>query len=199
MISVTELWLPILLSAVFVFIASSIFHMVIPIHKGDFKKMPGEEKILAEMRAQGVQPGSYGFPMCESMKDMGSPEMVAKCNLGPVGCVTVKPNGPCRMGASLILWFIYSLVIGEIVALAAGPVLHRGASFANVFHVTALAAVLGYAMGAFPDSIWKGQKWSITLKFVFDGVLYGITTGATRSLPITSGGRSSLGRSCAFR
>ena len=43
MITITELWLPILLSAVFVFIASSIFHMVIPLHKGDYKKLSGED------------------------------------------------------------------------------------------------------------------------------------------------------------
>jgi len=179
MISMTELWLPILLSAVFVFIVSSILHMVIPIHKGDFKKLPGEEKILAEMRSQSVRPGSYGFPMCESMKDMGSPEMIAKCKLGPVGFMTVTPNGPCNMGKSLILWFLYSLLIGVIVACAAASSLHHGEAFANVFHLTALAATLGYAVGALPESIWKGQKWSITLKFVFDGVLYGIATGLT--------------------
>lgn len=179
MISVTQLWLPILLSAVFVFIASSIFHMVIPIHKGDCKKLPGEEKILAEMRAQGVQPGSYGFPMCASMKDMGAPEMVAKSNLGPVGFMNVLPNGPFKMGQNLILWFIYSVVVGELVALVAGRALPRGANFATVFQVTALAAVLGYAMGAIPDSIWKGQKWGITLKFIFDGVVYAAVTGLT--------------------
>ena len=179
MVSMTELWLPILLSAVFVFVVSSIFHMVIPIHKGDFKKLPGEERVLAEMRAQGVQPGSYGFPMCESMKDMGSPDMIAKCNLGPVGFMTVTPNGPCNMGKSLILWFLYSILISAFVAHLAAQGLSRGASFKLVFHMTALAATLGYAIGAFPESIWKGQKWSITLKFVCDGVLYGITTGLT--------------------
>ncbi len=179
MISMTELWLPILLSAVAVFIASSIFHMVIPIHKGDFKKMPGEEKILAEMRAQGVQPGNYCFPMCESMKDMGSPEMTAKCNLGPVGFAHVNPNGPCNMGKSLILWFLFSILVGAIVALAAGPILPRGADFKNVFHLTGLAAVMGYALGTIPESIWKGQTWGVTLKFVFDGVVYGVITGLT--------------------
>ncbi len=179
MVSMTELWLPILLSAVFVFIASTIIHMATPMHKGDFRKMPGEEKILAEMRAQGVRPGSYGFPCCESMKDMGSPEMIAKCNLGPVGFMTVVPNGPCNMGKNLGMWFAYSILIGVIVACAAGASLHRGTGFAAVFHLTGLAAILGYAMGALPDSIWKGQKWSITLKFAFDGVVYGIVTGAT--------------------
>jgi hypothetical protein len=179
MIPLTELWLPILLSAVFVFIASTIIHMALPIHKGDFGKLPGEEKILAEMRAQGVRPGSYAFPCCESMKDMGSPEMVEKCNLGPVGNMTVIPNGPCNMGKSLVLWFLYSILISAFVAHLAAQGLSRGGSFKPVFHLTALAATLGYAMGGLPDSIWKGQKWSITFKFVFDGVVYGVVTGAT--------------------
>lgn len=174
-----ELWMPILLSAVFVFITSSLFHMVIPIHKGDWKKMPGEERILAEMRTQGLQPGNYGFPMCASMKDMGSPEMIAKANLGPVGFMSVVPNGPCNMGKSLLQWFLYCVVVGVIIAMAVAPILARGAAFKSVFHLTGLAAVLGYALGAIPESIWKGQPWSITLKFVFDGTVYGIVTGLT--------------------
>ena len=72
MVPLTELWFPILLSAVFVFLVSSILHMVIPIHKGDFKKMPGEDKVLEAMRSQNLQPGSYMFPCAESMKDMAS-------------------------------------------------------------------------------------------------------------------------------
>ena len=179
MISLTELWLPILLSAVFVFIVSSILHMMIPIHKGDFKKMPGEGKVLAEMRAQGVQPGSYRFPFAETMKEMTSSEMLEKLKRGPVGISTVLPTGPCNMGKSLLLWFLYSLLIGVIVVCATASSLHRGAPFASVFHLTALAATLGYAVGNLPESIWKGQKWSITLKFVFNGVLYGLVTGAT--------------------
>ena len=179
MVPLTELWLPILLSAVFVFIASSIIHMAIPIHKGDFAKLPGEERVLAEMRAQGVRAGSYGFPCCESMKDMGSPEMIEKCNLGPVGFMTVMPNGPCNMGKSLLFWFLDSILVGLVVAHAGAVGLHHGASFPSVFHLTGAAAILGYAMGALPESIWKGQKWSITLKFVFDGVIYGLVTGGT--------------------
>ena len=179
MIPLTELWLPILLSAVFVFIVSSILHMVIPIHKGDYKKMPGEEKILAEMRSQSVRPGSYAFPCCESMKDMGSPEMTAKYKLGPVGSMTVIPNGPCNMGKSLVLWFLYSVLIGVFVAYVAALGLQRGTAYMPVFRLAGTVAILGYAIGALPESIWKGQKWSITLNFVFDGVLYGLVTGGT--------------------
>ena len=49
-----DLWLPIVLSAVLVFVVSSILHMVIPIHKGDYKKLPGEDQVLESMRGAGV-------------------------------------------------------------------------------------------------------------------------------------------------
>ena len=176
---VVELWLPILLSAVFVFLASSVFHMVIPWHKGDYKKLPGEEKILAEVRCQSPQPGVYMFPNCSSMKEMSSPEMLAKFNQGPVGHMTILPSGPHNMGKSLLFWFLYCVLVGAIIALAAGPVLGRGANFKHVFHLTGLAAVLGYALIPIPESIWKGYPWGITAKFVFDGVVYGVVTGLT--------------------
>lgn len=179
MVSLTALWLPILLSAVFVFIVSSIIHMALPIHKGDFKKLPGEEKILAEMRAKAVRPGTYMFPCADSMKNCGSPEMVEKYKLGPVGFMTVIPSGAPGMGKNLVQWFVYSIVIGVFVAYLAKLGLKPGDVYMPVFRLTGTAAILGYAIGALPDSIWKGQKWSITLKFVFDGVVYGLVTGGT--------------------
>lgn len=179
MIPLTDLWLPILLSAVFVFIVSSIIHMATPMHKGDFKKLPGEEKVLEAMRAQAVRPGTYMFPCAESMKDCGSPEMIEKFKRGPVGFVTVTPTGAPGMGKNLVQWFLYSILIGVFVAYVTALGLDRGAVYMSVFRLAGTVAILGYAMGALPDSIWKGQKWSITLKFVFDGVVYGLVTGGT--------------------
>ena len=179
MIAVVDLWLPILLSAVFVFVVSSLIHMVIPIHKGDYKKLPGESNVLTGMRAENVGPGYYMFPCAESMKAMGEPEMIAKFNEGPVGYVTVLPNGPPAIGKSLIQWFLYSLLIGLLVATVAALGLAKGDEFMTVFRFTTAAAILGYAVGEIPASIWKGMSWGITNKFVFDGVLYGLTTAAT--------------------
>lgn len=179
MVALTELWLPILLSAVFVFIASSIIHMAIPVHKGDFKKMPGEDKVLAEMRAQGLQPGSYMFPCAGSMKDMCTPEMIEKCKQGPVGFLTVVPSGAPGMGKNLVQWFLYCVVISAFVAYVATLSLNRGAALMPVFRLACVVALLGYAMHALPDSIWKGQQWSITIKFVCDGIIYGLITGVT--------------------
>jgi hypothetical protein len=110
MISLGALWLPILLSAVFVFIVSSILHMVLPIHRNDYGKLPGEPAVLEAMRTQSVTPGTYMFPRPDSVKDMCSPEMQEKYNQGPVGYLTVLPNGQPAMGKNLVLWFLYPLV-----------------------------------------------------------------------------------------
>jgi hypothetical protein len=163
MVPFTELLFPILLSAVFVFIVSSILHMVVQMHTSDCQKIPGEDKFLQAMRP----------------KEMGTPEMIEKFNQGPVGFMTVTPNGMPNMGKSLGLWFAYTIVIGIFVAYIAGMGLERGAGFMAVFSMTAASAILGYAVPAVVDSIWKGQKWSITGKFIFDGLCYGLTTAAT--------------------
>jgi len=57
MISVAALWMPILLSAVFVFVASSILHMVLPYHRSDFAKLPAED----EVRDALLTAGTFGW------------------------------------------------------------------------------------------------------------------------------------------
>lgn len=179
MLSTLDLWLPILLSGVFVFIASSLLHMVIPIHKGDYVKLPGEERVLEALRAQGVRPGQYMFPCAPSMKDMGTPEMLQKMRTGPVGTMVIQASGPMNLGKNLAQWFVYCLVIGALVAYLAAIAMQRGAPGADVFRFVGAAAILGYALSSVTESIWKGVSWTVTAKFVFDGVIYGLITGAT--------------------
>ena len=46
MVFVVSLWVPILLSAVIVLVASSIIHMVLPYHRTDFDKVPIEDALM---------------------------------------------------------------------------------------------------------------------------------------------------------
>ena len=46
MVGLTTLWLPVLLSAVLVFIASSIIHTLLNYHWTDWDKIPGEDNVL---------------------------------------------------------------------------------------------------------------------------------------------------------
>jgi hypothetical protein len=178
----SQLWLPILLSSVFVFIVSSIIHMVLPLHKGDYKRLPGEEKITAAMRAEGVTPGSYMLPYpaeCRSMKDFQTPEMIERYRQGPVGQLILIPNGPPNMGKSLALWFLFSVIISIFAGYIGMITMGWGQPYHMVFRVTGTVAILGYAVSAMPDSIWRGQSWGITFKFIFDGIIYGLVTAGT--------------------
>src|SRR3954454_6483584 len=102
MVPLTALWLPIVLSAVIVFVASSIMHMVLPYHRSDYVGLPDEDKVRAALR--GLQRGRYIVPHC-THANMKSPEVVAKYKEGPVGFITIFPNGSPNMGKFLGQWF----------------------------------------------------------------------------------------------
>jgi hypothetical protein len=38
---------------------------------------------------------------------------------------------------------------------------------------------MSYGLGPVVNSIWKGQPWSVTLKEIFDGLVYGMLTAGT--------------------
>ena len=176
MVSLTALWLPILVSAALVFVASSILHMVLPFHKSDYRKLPDEEKVMDALRSAGVVPGpAYHFPHC-THKDMKSPEMVEKFKRGPVGLITIIPSGPPAMGKYLGMWFLYCLIVGVFTAYLAGRTLPQTAVYLAVFRVAGTVAFMGYGLGHFIDSVWKGQTWGVTLKHMFDGLIYGLLT-----------------------
>ena len=48
MISLVALWLPILIAAVVVFLASSVIHMAIGWHNNEFSKLPDEDGIMGD-------------------------------------------------------------------------------------------------------------------------------------------------------
>lgn len=178
MVSITELWLPILLSSVIVFVASSIIHMVLPYHRSDYKQLPDEDKALAGLRAAAPKPGLYVFPYCDH-KNMKSPEVQEKFKQGPVGMLTVRPNGPVNMGGFLGLWFVFNVAVGIIVAHLAIHVVPAGAHYRIVFRVAGTASFLAYGMGNIINSIWRGQTWSMTAKEIIDALIYGSLTAGT--------------------
>jgi hypothetical protein len=178
MLLLAALWLPILLSAVIVFIASSIMHTVLQYHNTDFRKLPEEDAVLAALRSAGVTRGVYHFPHCNH-KDMKTPEMQEKFKQGPIGFLTIFPSGPVSMPKFLVQWFIFCLLISFVVAYLAAHTVVPDAPARHVLRVVGTAAFLGYGLGAFISVIWKGQTWSMTLKEVFDGFIYAALTAAT--------------------
>ena len=178
MVPLTALWLPILLAAVIVFVASSIMHMLLPYHRSDYQKLPDEDKLLAALRAAGLKRGLYIFPF-GTHKEMKSPAMIEKYKQGPVGMMTVFPSGPPAMPKFLAMWFVYCLVIGFFVAYLTGRTVAPGAQYLVVFRVAGTAAFLAYGVGQLVNSIWAGQPWSVTIKHFIDGLVFGLLTAGT--------------------
>jgi hypothetical protein len=179
MVPIYSLWLPILLSAVFVFIASSIIHMVIGYHKGDYNKLDKEADVMDALRPFNLAPGDYSVPRAESMKDMSSSSFTEKLNKGPVFMMTVFKNGPRSMGASLGAWFVFSLVVGVFAAYVAGRALTPGAHYLAAFRFAGVAAFLAHGLSTVPSSIWYGRSWGTTARNVLDGLIYALLTGGT--------------------
>lgn len=177
MVDVISLWLPILLSAVIVFIASAVIHMGLRYHWGDYRKAPGEDTVREAIRKAGVGPGNYNIPHSDTPKQMQSEAMIGKFKEGPVAFLLVLPSGAPAMGKNLAQWFLYTLVAGIFTAYVAGRTLAPGADYLQVFRIAGTVAFLIHA-GAEPlSSIWKGVRWSTTIKFVLDGLIYGLLTG----------------------
>ncbi|MEZ0332511.1 MAG: hypothetical protein ACAI18_00775 [Gemmatimonadales bacterium] len=179
MVSLGALWLPILLSAVFVFIVSAIIHMVLKYHNRDYRQLPNEDAVRAAIRSGKPAPGQYVTPYCADMKEMEKPEVKQKFVEGPVAFMYVRPSGAPTMGPALGQWFAFCLLVSLFVAYIAGHVLAPGTPYLNVFRVVGATAFLAYAFGAIPAAIWMGKPWGVAVKEMFDGLVYGLVTAGT--------------------
>lgn len=179
MVPVLSLWLPILLSAAIVFIASSILHMLLPFHRSDYRKLPDEDGVMDAFRKFNVPPGDYLFPCASNPKEMKEPAFREKWNKGPVGLMTVMESGPPAMGKSLALWFVYCTIVGVFAAYVAGRALGPGARYLAVFRFAGVTAFAGYALALWQNTIWYKRAWITTLKSTVDGLVYGLLTAGT--------------------
>jgi len=170
------LWLPIVLSAVIVFIASSIFHVVLPFHRSDYKQLPNEDAAAAALR--GVPPGQYIIPHCTHDR-MRSPEVLEKFKTGPVCTVLMRQPGPVNMGKFLGLWFVYCLIVGVFAAYISGRTLAPGTHYLQVFRVAGATSFMAYGVANFTNGIWKGEPWSVVVKEIVDGLIYAMLLAGT--------------------
>ena len=179
MVSLGSLWLPIVLSAVLVFITSSLIHMVLKYHASDYQQLPNEDAVRAAIRAGNPKPAQYILPYCPGMKEMNSPEMQKKFVEGPIAVMNLRRPGPPGMGPSLGQWFVFSLIVSFFIAYIAAHTIPQGTPYLGVFRVVGAVGFLAYAAGQIPAAIWMGKPWSIASKEVIDGLLYGLVTAGT--------------------
>lgn len=179
MVPILSLWLPILLSAVLVFVVSSVIHMVLRYHSSDFRKLPDEEAFVGSIGKLNLDAGEYMYPYAGSMEAMKSPEFQEKVKRGPAVILNIQPGKIPSMGGPLVQWFIYSLVIGVFSAYVAGRALGPGAEYLAVFRFTGVMAFACYAIAGWQNSIWYRRSWAVTLKNTFDGLVYALVTAGT--------------------
>ena len=176
MTELATLWLPILISAVIVFIASSAIHMASPWHKDDYPKAPSEDKIIDALRPLAIPPGDYMIPRPSSRQEMQTPEFTDKISKGPVMVVTVMPNGQTGIGRNLALWFIYVVIVSIFAAYIASRALPSGTAYLRVFQLAGATAFIGYSVALWQMSIWYRRSWATTIKATVDGLIYGMLT-----------------------
>lgn len=176
MVSLAALWLPILLSAVLVFVVSSLLWTVLPWHKADFAGLPDEEAVRGALGSPELTPGQYQVPHAPEREAYDSEEMDRKFEEGPVAFVTVVPDGRPDMTRKFVGWFLYLVGVSVMTAYVAGRTLPPGAEYLDVFRVTGTVAWLAYGAAYVGDSVWFGRPWGFSAKMLTDALIYGLLT-----------------------
>lgn len=174
MVSLGALWLPVLLSAVLVFVLSSVIHMLLGYHNSDYTRIPNEDAVRAAIRSGTPAAKQYVIPYAATPKEMETPEMKQKYAEGPVGVLNLKPSGSYGMGTSLVQWFVFALGVAFFVAYIASRALPADSEYLRVFQLVGAVGFLAFGAGQLPAAIWMGKPWSVAWKEVFDGLVYGL-------------------------
>jgi TctA family transporter len=175
-VPLTALWLPILLSAIFVFIASSILWMLLPFwHQRDYGRIADDKPIVSALTA--VASGLYVVPWMDWKN--ATPEQQAEMQKGPAAFLTVRNPSAFSFPRTLSFYFLYILVAVVFAAYITSRTRAAGAEYLEVFRVAGTAGFLIFGLRGFPDSIWYGKPWKVTFKEAIDGVIYGLLMGGT--------------------
>ena len=179
MVSLSALWLPILVSAVLVFVASSILHMVLKYHNVDYRKFSNEDEVRTAINKGNPAPGQYMLLYMSGPDAMKDPAMMEKFKQGPVGMAFLRKPGAMNMGGFLGQWFLWLLIVSFFVAYVAAHTIAAGAPYLVVFRVVGAVGFLAYAGAKGQSAIWQGEPWSATIKDIIDGLIYGCVTAGT--------------------
>jgi hypothetical protein len=170
-----QLWLPILVSAAAVWIASAMAWMALPHHTADHRGLPDEKAFADALAKLNIALGNYGFPHCADRKQMKDADFCKRWEQGPRGLLSLW--GPMNMGRNMVLTLFVYLVVSFVIAYLGSVVLPRGSSFAHVFRVLGTAGILSYAFAFIPNNIWFGVYGRTIVMNVLDGIAYGLITG----------------------
>ena len=177
-VTVRMLWLPILLSAVFVMIGSTVVWMALKYENTEWKPIPGEDQLRDVLRKLNLQaPGQYIFP---HMMGEGGPEAaMKKVEEGPTGVLLLRKPAKFSMAPMLVKAFIYYLVVSFFVAYVASHAVPKGTEYLRVFQVAGASGFMAYGLALVPEAIWFGRTWKSVLKGLLSALIYGCLTAGT--------------------
>jgi hypothetical protein len=175
MMSIFDLWLPILVAAAVMYFASTLIWVVFKWHNADYNKLGDEEAARAGL--QGNKPGFYLLPYCPDPAELKKPEVRQKFEDGPFAYITMVPNGVPRMGSKLISMIVYFLVIAFICAYVVTRTLPPDAEYLAVFRIAGTVAFIANSIALVPESIWFERPWAMTAKNFLDAIIYAVLTG----------------------
>lgn len=176
MVMLSALWLPILLSTVFVFVAANVLWMALPFwHHRDYGQIADSEAIVDKLL--DTPSGQYMVPSINwgKMND----EQREAVQKRPGGLLLLRNPMQFNMGAALGAFFMYNLVVITIIAYVSSLALPPGSPYPHVFRVAASATFAAYCFNTVSDSIWYGRPWAVTMRFIVDGIIYGLLIGGT--------------------
>lgn len=177
MVSLAQLWLPILLAAVGVHIASAIIHMFLHFwHSADYHGFSNEDAVQAAIGKGNPAAGIYMVPYCKP-EDMRKPETIEKFKKSPQAFLFVRTTTGMNMGKPLIQWFIFCLLVAFFGAYVASVTLAAGTAGAQVCRVVATVSFMAFGFGTIPYAIWFGEPWKSIGKALVDALIYGFIAG----------------------
>lgn len=170
------LWLPVVLSAVVVFFASFLMHMVLGYHRNDYGKLGNEDVVLDALRKVDVAPGEYMIPRADGPAAMKDPGWIEKMKRGPIAIITVRKAGVPSMAPFLAWWFVYCLVVSVFSAYITGRALGEGVDYIQVFRFAGAVAFIGYALALWQNAIWYSKPLRTVILQTIDGLIYACLT-----------------------
>lgn len=178
-VTLTELWIPILLGGLLAWVASGIIHMVIKYHNKDYRPLPNEDEVSDALRNGQLAKGMYTMPYCADMNEMGSDKMQSKFNNGPVAMIAVFDNGMPAMGKLLGQQIAFFIAGSCLVAYCTALTVDTGTSYMEVFRVVSAISFLAFGWANIPFSIWYGHPWSTTGRYLLDAIIYALVFAGT--------------------
>jgi hypothetical protein len=166
-----QLWIPIVISAVVLFVASFAAWMILPHHRSDFGRLPDEDRFQQYLREARIPAGRYSFPYFGS--NQNNPDLQRKMQEGPVG--TLNVFGPISMGQNLVWTFVFFLVTSTVLGYLAWSALGGSSPpFLHVLRIVGTAGILTYSCSSIPSDIWFKRP---LVTHLVDGIAYGLLTG----------------------